>query len=178
MNISKKLSLLTFGLCTIGCQSIAAPTSITYTKIADCTEQIENENAAFSESKCNSIGPYALNITQQSPLYFNIILSRDGKSITSELDTFSQEEPMEPGKAIEWHVTGETPKFMIFRIFVLQENSTSHEQLTISLVTEDRICPIASVNVNGTPKANEKVRSLISERYQNLAACPAEIDIF
>lgn len=83
---------------------------------------------------------------------------------------------MEPGKAIEWHLTDGTPRFMIFRIFVQEENQIINEQLTLSLVTAERICPVASVSIKNNPKANEKMRSLISEKYKDIESCPSDIE--
>lgn len=176
MNFKKHISLSLLGLCLLGCQSVAAPTSITYTKIESCIEQIENENAAFSELQCSNIGEYSLNITQQSPLYFNVILSHKGKTASSELDTFSYELPIEPGKAIEWHLTEGTPRFMIFRIFVQEENQIINEQLTLSLVADERICPVVSVSIKNNPNANEIIRSLISAKYKDIKSCPSDIE--
>ena len=91
-------------LSLLGWQSNASPTSITYTTIGACVEQVENDNAAFSRLQCPSVAGFALNITQQSPQYFTVLLNNNGAVAASELATYSHELPMEPGQAIEWHV--------------------------------------------------------------------------
>lgn len=157
----------------LACQSQAA--TISYSALADCKEQVENENAAFSELHCKPVGVYQLDIKQQSPQYFTITLSADGKSTSSELETITQELPMEPGKAIEWHSIDKQPKFMIFRLKAQAEGDLMKEYLTLSLVTAKRICPLASIETAKNPNANQKARDLIVEKFSALSECPTEI---
>jgi len=159
----------------VGCQNQAASqsTSIVYTQIKDCTEQIENDNAAFSELLCPSIGNSKVEIKQQSPQYFIVTLKAGELSASSELEAYTQELPMEPGKAIEWHLIDNKPKFMVFRVKVQTENDAAKEMLTLNLVTQDRICPLVSVATKTTPQANEKIRDLIKTKFHETQECPA-----
>lgn len=157
----------------LACQSRAD--TISYSTLADCKEQVDNDNAAFSELRCKSVGAYQLAIKQQSPQYFTITLSADGKSASSELETITQELPMEPGKAIEWHSNGKQPRFMIFRLKAEIEGNAMKEYLTLSLVTATRICPLASIATAKNPNANQKARDLIAEKFAAVNECPAEI---
>lgn len=159
----------------VGCQNHAAApnTAIVYTQIKDCTEQIENDNAAFSELLCPSIGNVDVGIKQQSPQYFIVTLTAAGLSASSELEAYTLEAPMEPGKAIEWHLIDNKPKFMVFRVKVQAENDSVNEMLTLNLVTKDRICPLASVSTKTTPQANEKIRDLIKTKFHSTQECPA-----
>lgn len=157
----------------LACQSHA--TTISYSTIADCKEQIDNDNAAFSELHCKPVGAYQLDIKQQSPQYFTITLTADGKSVSSELETLTQELPMEPGKAIEWHSIDRQPKFMIFRLKAQLDDSAMKEYLTLNLVTAKRICPLASIETAKNPNVNQKARDLIAEKFSVMNDCPAEI---
>jgi hypothetical protein len=159
----------------VGCQNQAASqsTSIVYTQIKDCTEQIENNNAAFSELLCPSIGRTKVEIKQQSPQYFIVTLTTEDLSVSSELEAYTLEAAMEPGKAIEWHLIDSKPKFMVFRVKIQKENDEVNEMLTLNLVTKDRICPLASVATKTTPQANEKTRDLIKTKFHEVQECPA-----
>ena len=157
----------------LACQSQAA--TISYSTISECKEQVDNDNAAFSELHCKPVGTYQLDIKQQSPQYFTITLSTDGKSASSELESITQELPMEPGKVIEWHSNGKQPKFMVFRLKAEVEGSAMAEYLTLSLVTPTRICPLASIATAKNPNANQKARDLIAEKFSAVSDCPAEI---
>jgi hypothetical protein len=82
---------------------------------------------------------------------------------------------MEPGKTIEWHLTDNQPKFMIFRIKAQASDGLMKEYLSLSLVTTKRICPIASINTAKNPTANQKVRELITEKFSTLTECPESL---
>ena len=167
-------------LSLLGCESNASPTSITYTKIGACVEQVENDNAAFSRLQCPSVAGFALNITQQSPQYFTVLLNNNGAVAASELATYSHELPMEPGQAIEWHVVDGVPRFMVFRLHVQSAEAENKPQeiLTLNLVQKDRICPLASIDVKKTPKANEAIRALIASKYKDVKDCPQVVSVF
>ena len=158
----------------VGCQNHAASqgASIVYTQIKDCKEQVENDNAAFSELLCTSIGDFGVTIKQQSPQYFTVTLTAAELSASSELEAYTLEAPMEPGKVIEWHVLDKKPKFMVFRVKVQKENDDVSELLTLNLVTKDRICPLASIATKTTPQANEKIRDLIKTKFLETQECP------
>lgn len=174
MNINATCKAMLFLTLLVGCQNHAASqgTSIVYTQIKDCKEQVENDNAAFSELLCPSIGDYKVTIKQQSPQYFIVTLATAELSASSELETYTLEAPMEPGKAIEWHLLDKKPKFMVFRVKVQKDNNDVNELLTLNLVTKDRICPLASVATKTTPQANEKVRELIKTKFLETQECP------
>lgn len=159
------------------CQSQAAPKSdaVVYTPVADCKEQIANDNAAFSELRCKPVGTYQLDIKQQSPQYFTILLSTKNSSSSSELETFTKEAPMEPGKTIEWHLKNGEPKFMVFRLKAEADGGVLKEYLTVNLVTAKRICPLASIETSKNPNANQKARDLIAEKFAATAECPSDI---
>jgi len=161
----------------VGCQNQAASkdTSVVYTHLKDCKEQIENDNAAFSELLCPQIGNYKVKIQQQSPQYFTVTLSNKSSSASSELETYTLEAPMEPGKAIEWHLINNKPVFMVFRVNVQSDTGNSNEMLTLNLVTDNRICALASVATKNTPNANAKVRDLIKTKFLNITECPTAI---
>lgn len=154
----------------LACQSQAD--TISYSTIADCKEQVDNGNAAFSELHCKPVGAHQLNIKHQSPQYFIITLTANGKSVSSELETITQELPMEPGKIIEWHSIDKQPKFMIFRLKAQLDGPAMKEYLTLSLVTAERICPLASIETAKNPNANQQARDLIAERFSAVKDCP------
>lgn len=162
---------------TTACES---KESIQYTKISECIDNVENENAAFSKLKCKKIGSYELNISVQEPIYFTIGLNKGALEVNSEFEELSDELPLETGSAIEWHLSNDEPRFMVFRVSWGTEESpfTMTEYLTINYVSHDRICPIAKVNVKGQVKANEKVRELISNRFSTLKACTKTVETF
>jgi len=175
MNINATCKVILFLTLLVGCQNQAASQSaaIVYTQVKDCTEQIENDNAAFSELLCPSIGNFKVGIKQQSPQYFIVTLTAAELSASSELEAYTVEAPMEPGKAVEWHLIDGKPKFMVFRVKVQQESDAVNEMLTLNLVTKDRICPLASVATKTTPQANEKIRDLIKTKFHETQECPA-----
>lgn len=147
-------------------------TTIVYTQIKDCTEQIENDNAAFSELLCPPIGKHKVEIKQQSPQYFIVTLTTAELSASSELETYTLETPMEPGRAIEWHLIDNKPKFMVFRLKAQTEKGDVNEILTLNLVTDNRICALASIATKKTPNANEKIRDLIKTKFNEAKECP------
>ncbi len=171
INLSQFLSRCAC-LSLLACQTQAV--SIVYSTIGECREKIENVNAAFSELACKSVGNYQVDIKQQSPQYFTITVAAKGTSASSELETITQELPMEPGKVIEWHLVDKQPKFMIFRL-KMQVGQVMTEYLTLSLVTLDRICPIATIETAKNPNSNQKARDLITEKFSALAECPTSV---
>ncbi|MCP4489127.1 MAG: hypothetical protein GY820_17715 [Gammaproteobacteria bacterium] len=148
--------------------------------MSECIDNIENENAAFSNLKCNKIGSYELNITVQEPIYFTISLKKGTLEIHSEFEELSGELPLETGPTIEWHLSNEEPRFMVYRVSWGTDETpfTMTEYLTINYVAHDRICPIAKVNAKGQEKANERVRELINNRFSSLKACTRTVEIF
>lgn len=155
-----------------------SPTSIQYSKLADCTEQQSNDNAAVSELSCQPVGRYPLHIRQQSPQYFSIELTANGQRLRSELEAFSQELPMEPGKTLEWHLNQQQPKFLIFRLKVQHSPQRLTEYLTLNLVTDSRICPLARIETAKNRQANQLARDLLSTQFAQVTACPAEFKSF
>jgi hypothetical protein len=168
-------------MCSIvslmACQTQAAPqaTTIVYSTVGDCKETIKNDNAAFSELHCKPVGAYQVDIKQQSPQYFTVTVGANGKSASSELETITKELPMEPGKVIEWHLSGTELKYMIFRIKTQTDGGSTKEFLTVNLITEKRICPIASIDVSKNSNANQKARDLLTEKFSAIKECPADV---
>lgn len=151
------------------CQS-----EVQYTFLKECKETINNDNAAFSELSCPKIGDYKVSITEQSPQYFNIVLSKGDRNISSNFTAVTNENPVNAGKAIEWHITNNQPQYMIFR---LSWGSTENpfkmkEHLVVNLVTEKDICVLATVDVKKNKKSNQKARDLISGKFKNSKSCP------
>jgi hypothetical protein len=168
-------SLITAFAFSLGaCQSQAAPQNlqVVYTQLKSCSELEANPNAAHSELKCPAIGKYEVRVEQAGQEYFGISLIKNGKKITSDFDAFTAMRPA--GQAIEWHLQSEEPVFMVFRIRS-EEAGAEKETLTLSLVTEAGICPLASIATHKNPKANQQVRDLISGQFAQTRSCPASI---
>ncbi|HMW47324.1 MAG TPA: hypothetical protein PK011_01870 [Marinagarivorans sp.] len=51
----------------------------------------------------------------------------------------------------------------------------SKEVLTLNLVTNKTICPLASVSTSKNPKANQQVRDLIDGQFAQTSTCPTSI---
>ena len=161
------------------CQSeqSQAQEKIIYTYIKDCVETVENENAAFSELSCPDVGSYKLNITQQSPMYFNVVLSNQVATISTDFTSLTNESPLEPGTAIEWHLVQGEPRFMIFRLsWGSQEQPFNMQQyLTINLVESNGICSLAVVRVSKHKNANQKARDVLNNQKRMRLECPNSI---
>ncbi len=147
---------------------------IKFTFLKECKDKTGNADAAFSESACPDLAGYRVEISEQSPRYFNIHLIKNNKRISSDFTMVTGENPLEPGKAIEWHLYDNKPKFMVFRLSWGTEDQPFEMQarLVINLVTEDEICVIDQVEVARVKNANQVARDLISRKYKGLAGCP------
>ena len=150
---------------------------VEYTFLKNCKEKVKNENAAFSEMTCPSISGYKVSITSQSPQYFNIILSKSGRSLISDFTLVSNDNPIEAGKAIEWHINNNTPEFMIFRLSWGSNNAPfkMKEHLVVNLVTDKKICVLATIDVKKNKNSNQKARDLISGKFKGMKSCPDSI---
>lgn len=148
--------------------------TIKYTMLNDCKDTVNNVNAAYVELSCPEIAGYQVKITAQDPLYFNIILSKNSKETSTDFTTVSNDNPIEPGKAIEWHLYNNEPKFMIFRLSVGTEEKPfdMHQYLLINMVTDDQICVIDKVDVESVKNANQVARDLVANKYRDLTTCP------
>lgn len=148
-------------------------TGIKYTFIKDCKNKINNVNAAYSELSCPDVAGYHVEITEQEPQYFNVLLIKDGKKISSDFTSETNENPIETGKAIEWHLYDNKPKFMIFRLsWGTADNPFEMQQyLVLNLVTENEICVIDKVLVDNVKNANQAARDLISIKYKDISTC-------
>lgn len=166
--------IIALGFTLGACQSQAAPEKlqVVYSQLKSCAELEANANAAHSELKCPSVGQYEVRVEQAGQEYFGVSLLKSGKKITSDFDAFTAMRPT--GQAIEWHVQGDQPVFMIFRIRY-EEAGAETEVLTLSLVTDAAICPLASVATKNNPKANQKVRDLISGQFAQTRSCPTSV---
>lgn len=167
-------------LLLCACNSGAEPSApqIVYTKIADCKETVENENAAFSVLDCGKIGAGAVSISQQSPIYFTVQLESAGKKLVTDFESLSGELPLDPGKTLEWHLYEGKPRFLIFRLGwgSAQEPHVFRQHLVLNYVAGDEICPIATVDVKNNPDANQKVRDLLAKKYLSLKGCPGSVE--
>lgn len=174
--MNRKILSLCIALTVLfSCQSNAVANKIVYTTVKNCAETVANDNAAFSELDCGALGGSTLKIKQQSPQYFTLLLNTAGAIATSELETYTAEAPMEPGKVIEWHLSDNQPRFMVFRISFQQDAGKMTQLLTLNLVAKDRICPLASIDTAKMPKANEKMHELIKTDFANAKECPQSI---
>ena len=179
-SISKKIvytmSILFF---TTACESNEelVNDSVVYTKISDCVEQVKNDNAAFSHLKCKGVGTHALNITVQEPVYFTLGLKKGTVEALSEFEEISGELPLETGPVIEWHLRGDNPRFMIYRVsWGTDDPFTMKEYLVLSYVAGTRICPLAKVDMTENKHANEKVRELLNSKFLSVKSCPKIIE--
>lgn len=167
-------------LLLCACNSGAEPSAqqIVYTKIADCRETVENENAAFSILDCGKVGSFTVSISQQSPVYFTVQLESEGKKQLTDFESLSGELPLEPGKAMEWHLYDDKPRFLIFRLAwgTEQEPHVYAQRLVLNYVAGDEICPVAIVDIKNNPDANQRARDLLADKYVNLKGCPDSIE--
>lgn len=172
------VSLLLLCACNSGAES-SAPL-IVYTKIADCEETVENENAAFSVLDCGKVGVSPVTISQQSPIYFTVQLESGDKKRMTDFESLSGELPLEPGAALEWHLYDGAPRFLIFRLGwgTEQDPHAFRQRLVLNYVADDAICPVATVDVKNNPDANQKARDLLVEKYHSLKTCPTSVDKF
>jgi hypothetical protein len=169
--VSPCLSLaLVLGACQ--CQAAAKDLQVSYTQLKDCKETVLNDNAAHSELKCKSIGKYEVRVNQVGEEYFGISLAVGAKKISSDFDAFPSMRPV--GQAIEWHSRAGEPAFMVFRISY-EDAGAPKEALTLSLVTEASICPLASVATSKNPQANQQIRDLINGQFAQTNTCPASV---
>lgn len=159
-------------LGTCHCQAGGNDLQLSYTQLKECKETVQNDNAAFSELKCKSVGKYEVRVNQAGAEYFGISLAQGAQKITSDFDGFPGMRPV--GQAIEWHSRAGEPVFMIFRIS-FDEAGASKEVLTLNLVTPKSICPLASVATSKNPKANQQVRDLMTGQFAQVTTCPASI---
>jgi len=150
---------------------------VKYTFLKDCKDKVNNENAAFSEISCPTIAGYQVSITEQSPTFFNIILSKSGQSISSDFTIASKDNPIEAGKTIEWHINNNVLSFMIFRLSWGSNNEPfkMKEHLVVSLVTDKKICVVATIDVKKNNKSNQKARDLVAGKFSGLVSCPTSI---
>jgi len=153
---------------------------IVYTKIADCKETVENENAAFSVLDCGKVGASSVTISQQSPIYFTVQLESGVKKRMTDFESLSGELPLEPGAALEWHLYDGAPRFLIFRLGwgTEQDPHAFRQRLVLNYVADDAICPVATVDVKNNPDANQKARDLLVEKYSSLKMCPTTMELF
>ena len=151
--------------------------AIQYTHIKDCKERIENDNAAFSELLCPKIGSYDVLIKRQSPQFITISLNAAGKSLATNFDPLTQGLPIEHGSAIEWRLVNKQPKYMIFRLAwgTASAPFVMTERLLVNLVSNDRICPLASVDTKAIKNANQMARDLLRTDLAKIDACPKAV---
>ncbi len=148
-----------------------------YTFIKDCKDTTDNDYAAFTELTCAPIKGFNIEITHQPPQFFNIHLIKDSTELSTDFIAVTNENPLEPGKAIEWHVENDQPRFMIFRLSWGTEESPldMREYLVLNYVNKTDICSIATVNVKTNKNANQKVRDMMLEKFQEIKSCPETI---
>jgi hypothetical protein len=148
---------------------------IIYTHIKHCVEQVDNDDAAFSNLRCKEVDGYNVHIRSQSPQYYIIQIVGNGIDASSALDTYTHEKPMAPGNAIEWHFVGSIPKFMVFRMRTESSEGETKELLTLNLVQADRICPVASIDARRVKNANARAHELIASTFSEIQTCPEKI---
>lgn len=168
--LSHIVMYLTLGACH--CQAGATDVQISYTQLRECKETVQNDNVAYSELKCPSLGKYEVRVNQVGAEYFGISLAQEADKISTEFEAFLGLRPV--GQAIEWHSRAGKPAYMVFRIS-FEEAGASKEVLTLNLVTNKTFCPLASVSTSKNPKANQQVRNLINGQFAQTSTCPASI---
>ena len=177
-NISIKIFPLIL-LLIVSCNSngSALDEKTQYTHLKDCKEQIENDNAAFSELLCPKIGSYDVFIKKQSPQFITIFLNTSDRSVATNFHPVTKELPIEHGKAIEWHLENKEPKYMIFRLAwgTASEPFAMTERLVINLVGNDKICPLATINTKAFKNANQMARDLLGSELSKINSCPKSI---
>ena len=158
----------------------STPANIRFTFLKDCKETIMNDNAAYSEQVCPDLGNYKVSISKQDPQFFNIILKQGAQTATSDFTVVSNEKPIKEGKAIEWHLQNNTPKYMIFRLSwgTDDEPFKMREYLVVNLVTTSEICALATIDIKNNRDANEKARNLLGKEFKNTQACPEKVQMF
>lgn len=163
----------------VACSSTASAIdeTIQYTYLKDCKEQIENDNAAFSELLCPKIGSYDVLIKKQSPQFITISLNAPGKSLATNFDPLTQDLPIEHGSAIEWRLVNKQPKYMIFRLAwgTASAPFIMTERLVINLVGNDRICPLVSIDTKAIKNANQMARDLLKAKLSTIDICPKSV---
>ena len=147
---------------------------IEYTFLKECKDIVNNADAAYGEFVCGDVAGYQVKVSEQNPIYFNVLLLKDNKKISSDFAVVTNDNPVEPGHAIEWHLYDNKPKFMIFRLSwgTKDKPFEMKQYLVVNLVTENRICVIDKVVVDEVNDANEVARELIAEKYRGILACP------
>ena len=153
---------------------------IRYTFLKDCKETILNDNAAFSEQNCPDLAAFKVSITKQDPQFFNIILKHKTQESSSDFTVVSNKKPIKEGKAIEWHLQDNVPKYMIFRLSWGTDDQPfkMREYLVVNLVTANDICALATIDIKNNRDANEKARNLLLKEFKNTQACPEKIQVF
>ncbi|MFC6633718.1 hypothetical protein [Microbulbifer taiwanensis] len=183
MKIILKTLLLLASFSVTACDSEASDSvpahglQTSYTRIDSCRETVDNANAAFSLLDCGKVGEHQVHITVQSPTVFTVRLKDDGTEAMSEFEELSGDLPLETGPAIEWYSEGENLRFMVFRLRWGTDEAPFQmdERLVISLVSADRICPLATVGVKSNRNANEKARQLIQNQLLATSECPKDV---
>lgn len=149
-------------------------TAIKYTFIKECKEEVNNINAAYSERSCPDLAGYRVAISAQEPLYFTIRLAKNGKEVSTDFTAVTDDTPITPGNAIEWHLDNNIARFMIFRLSWGRAEAPFEMQqyLVINLITDEEICVIDKVPVARVTNANQFARALIASKYKTLTTCP------
>lgn len=178
-NIPMKFSVSIL-LLLISCNSNGdIEKSIQYTHIKDCKEKTDNDNAAFSELLCRKIGSYDVAIKSVGVEFMTIILQRNGKSLATDSDDLTKDLPFTPGqmKVIEWHLENNEPKYLIFRLAwgTASEPFVMTERLVLNLVSNDRICPLATIKTRSVKNANQMARDLLASELSKVTSCPKNI---
>ncbi|SHF26826.1 hypothetical protein SAMN04487965_1789 [Microbulbifer donghaiensis] len=148
-----------------------------YTRIDSCRETVDNVNAAFSILDCGKLGEHDLQITVQSPTVFTVHLKNGSSEVMSEFEELSGDLPLETGPTLEWYSDNHQPRLMVFRVRWGTEEAPfqMNERLVISHIGIDRICPLATVDVQSNKNANEKARALIYEKFLSISECPESV---
>lgn len=176
-NIAMKFSVSIL-LLLISCNSNGdIEKTIQYTYIKDCKEKIDNDNAAFSELVCPKIGSYGVIIKSVGVEFMSIILQGNDKTLATDSDDLTKGLPFGQMKVIEWHLENNEPKYMIFRIAwgTAAEPFVMTERLVLNLVSNDRICPLATVNTRTFKNANQIARDWLSSELTKSNSCPKTI---
>lgn len=178
-NIPMKFSVSIL-LLLISCNSHGGiEKSIQYTNIKDCKEKVDNDNAAFSELLCPKIGSYEVTIKSVGVEFMSIILQGNGKPLATNSDDLTKDLPFTTDrmKVIEWHLENNVPKYMIFRLAwgTPSEPFVMTERLVINLVSNERICPLASINTKAAKNANQMARDLLASELSKITSCPKSI---
>lgn len=151
-----------------------------YTFLKDCQDKASNDNAAFSEKKCPDLGEWRVDVTEQAPQYFTVHLSQGASRISSDFTSVTKGAPIEWGRALEWHFQNNKPQYLIFRLSWGTEAAPfrMREYLVLSLITDKRMCVLASVDVKNNENANQKIRDVISDKFSRIRVCPSSVLAF